>query len=95
MQGVFHKSELEIAAHENLDVVFHHMEHLNWLDQINLLKPIKAWLKINTGLNRLGFSLLEGEIAYHKLKRHPKISQNINILSHFACADIKEHLLNN
>jgi alanine racemase len=57
-------------------------------------KKINAWLKLNTGMNRLGFDLQEAKNAYQILSNHPNIIKPITIFSHFACADDFEHPLN-
>lgn len=93
-EGVFEPSELLIASAEKFHVVFHDASQLEWLDKIACPQPILAWLKINTGMGRLGFGSDETQIIYQKLSHHPKIAKPIRIMSHFACADDKHHKLN-
>ncbi len=94
MEGVFEADELLIAACENFQVVFHDQTQLQWLAKISLPLPLTAWLKIDTGMGRLGFTLDQATHAYEQLSSHPQIQQPIGLMSHFACADEVEHRLN-
>jgi len=95
MEGVFEPSELIIAAQENFHVVFHHECQISWLDQGGIQEPITAWLKIDTGLGRLGFTERESWVSYERLSQHKNIRQHCGIMSHLACADQPDHPLNN
>lgn len=98
MEGVFEPEELIIAADENFSVVFHNQQQLAWLNDYtlnNLIKiPINAWMKIDTGMGRLGFNVLEAKNVYQYLLTNINIANPIGIMSHFACADLKSHSLN-
>lgn len=94
MQGIFEKSELVIASEEKFHIVFNNNEQLKWLDKYSLPIKLNVWIKINTGMGRLGFNLEDAKKAYLKLKEHKNTNQQIKIMSHFACADEKNHPLN-
>ncbi len=94
MQGVFQADELPIASAEGFHVVFHDIPQLRWLRAAALPSPLRAWLKIDTGMGRLGFSIEAAEAAYQTLSQHSQIVQPIGITSHFACADDAQHPLN-
>ena len=66
-EGVFEASELRIAASEKFQVVFHHDSQIEWLQQTSSPLSLEAWLKINTGMGRLGFSLNDAKQAYTQL----------------------------
>jgi alanine racemase len=93
-EGVFEPSELVIASAENFHVVFHSQEQLGWLNNVFMPNQLQAWLKINTGMGRLGFNLNEAKIVYDKLSSNSKISLPVRVMSHFACADEPLHELN-
>ena len=94
-EGVFAKDDLEICAQKNFWPVFHNDLQLQLLQNSQLSKQIKAWLKINSGMNRLGFDLTDTKNAYQILSANKNIVQPIGIMSHFACADDHAHPLNN
>lgn len=94
MEGVFEPDELLIAACENFHVVFHDEVQLQWLTMFSLPLQLTAWLKVDTGMGRLGFTLSQAHHAYEQLSGNPQIKQPIGIMSHFACADDAAHPLN-
>lgn len=93
-EGVFEPNELLLAATEGFHVVFHEEAQIKWLEKLSLPVPINAWLKINTGMGRLGFSLDEAHRFYKRLSDNRHVAQPVPLMSHFACADDKEHPLN-
>ena len=94
-EGVFSSEELQIAAQKNFHVVFHDYKQLEWLELVSLDRPINAWIKVNTGMGRLGFAVDEVSEVYERLERSVYINQPIHLMSHFACADVDNHPLNN
>mgnify|MGYP001573408585 CR=1 FL=1 len=93
-EGVFEQNELLIAATEKLHVVFHNQTQMEWLDKSTLPLPIHAWIKIRTGMGRLGFGPNEAHQSYEYLRGHTKTHKPVRVMSHFACADDKKHPLN-
>lgn len=93
-QGIFEPSELITAAAEKFHVVFHNKAQIEWLEKTNLPIPLNCWLKINTGMGRLGLDLADAKKYYNKLQNHHSIAKPIRIISHFACADEINHPLN-
>lgn len=94
IEGVFEPDELLIASSQNFHVIFHHESQLEWLEKSSLPLPLRVWLKIDSGMGRLGFSLDSAKNAYQRLSQNPQIVQPIGIISHFACADEEKHPLN-
>lgn len=87
MRGFGNVNELSTAIEYGLDLVIHDTTQLEILDQIKLNKPIVAWLKIDTGMHRLGFSLNQAEEAYNRLQNNPNVQKPLSIMTHLACAD--------
>jgi len=98
MEGVFEPEEISIAAKENFPVVFHSKQQIDWLHQYSanthVFKPLHAWIKIDTGMGRLGFGLSEVSKVYEYLATNTHIAKPIGIMSHLACADDFSHRLN-
>lgn len=91
IQGALYPEELATACALQLDLVFHDQS------QIALLKhsqpaqgSIRAWLKVNTGMNRLGLDPAQIPQACAQLRRTPYVQPNIGLMSHFARADQPE-----
>lgn len=93
-QGVYEANELKIASAERFHVVFNNPSQLEWLDKTEPTAPLKSWIKVNTGLSRLGFNPQEAEGAYNQLQAHRHTEKPIRIMSHFSCADQANHPLN-
>lgn len=91
MQGVFHPKELAIVADQQFQVVVHHQTQLKWLLQAPLKEPLKVWVKVNTGMNRLGFQPHEIFDVISSLKACPWVSSPMGLFTHLAFADEPEH----
>lgn len=85
LQGFRQREELELCSQHQLDVVVHHYSQVNLLKQ-PLPKPVNVWLKLNTGMNRLGFDESEFIDVFSHLRNFASVSQ-VLCMSHFACAD--------
>jgi alanine racemase len=46
-----------------------------------------VWLKLDTGMNRLGFKAQEFNAVYQRLSQCAQVKQPINLMTHFASAD--------
>lgn len=86
LQGFFTSHELPVIAEHRLTVVIHHQEQIAMLASVGLPVKIDAFLKINTGMNRLGISPSTFNDALDALRKNPLIG-GITLMTHFACAD--------
>lgn len=93
-EGVFEPNELLVASTEGFHVVFHEEIQLQWLANLSCPLPIQAWLKIDSGMGRLGFDIGKASDFYNQLSKNRQIAQPIRIMSHFACADEPSNPLN-
>jgi alanine racemase len=93
MSGIYEPEDLIVAARENFQVVFHEQTQLDWLKNITLTHKLTAWLKIDTGMGRLGFTPKQAQMAYNQLSQNIYIEQPIGIMSHLACSDEANHPL--
>ena len=70
MRGVYNTEELILARHLKLDLLIHNHYQLNLLiNNYNNTDPLTLWLKINTGMNRLGFLPEEINNIYQQLNK--------------------------
>jgi alanine racemase len=86
LEGVFEAAELQVAAEHDLTIVIHNAEQLRMLDAARSGASFDVLLKVNTGMNRLGFTPRAAIDAREKLKRHPAVKQ-LTLMTHFATAD--------
>lgn len=93
IEGVFSEDEIPIAIKQKFECVIHHQQQFEWLikhKQAYITQGLKVWVKLNSGMNRLGF-------------KNPEIIEVIKTLKsegftcvlamHFANADV-DHPLN-
>lgn len=86
LEGVFDARELNIAASYLVDIVVHHAQQVIMLEQASLIAPMHVHLKMNTGMNRLGFMPSAYAKAYESLAASHNVS-DITMMTHFATAD--------
>ena len=89
LEGFFEASELPLIATHNLSSAIHHEQQLRALESARLAKPISVWIKLDTGMHRLGFAPEEFQSVLARLKATPNVS-DIRVMSHFANADIPD-----
>jgi len=90
MAGFFAASELPEIAALNCDIVLHDFSQLDSLEKCSTKNKIQAWLKIDTGMHRLGFSPENFSVVYERLLNCQSIKHPIFFISHFADADLPE-----
>lgn len=90
-QGVFDLDELYQAARHHFSCVIHQPQQLEWLLQHRLPHAVKIWVKVNTGMNRLGFMPQELDWVFQSLKQCPWVDANIGLMTHLGCADERNH----
>jgi alanine racemase len=86
MQGFYSPRELEPIAANGITTVVHDAEQLAMLEKARLPEKIRIYLKLNTGMNRLGFA--QGELN-GALERLAHSAADITLMTHFADADGK------
>jgi alanine racemase len=90
LEGVFTAGQLAMAAHLRFDLVVHEAQQLALLEAAPAGQPLVAWLKVDTGMNRLGFRPEQFEDALARLSALPGVVREIRLLTHFACADERD-----
>ena len=86
LEGVFDQEELRIAASFEISLVVHHAQQIEMLQKTNLARVVNIHLKMNTGMNRLGFRPSEYLSAYQQLSSCHQVG-HITLMTHFATAD--------
>ncbi|EEH68961.1 alanine racemase [Acinetobacter haemolyticus] len=93
IEGVFSADEMIHVIEQKLECVVHHAQQVEWLlahkDQYQAL-DLKVWVKLNSGMNRLGFKVSEITTVIQRLKAE---GFNCVLTMHFANADT-DHPLN-
>ena len=86
LEGFFEANELAEIVANDLWLVIHAQWQLTILLAARLTKPVQVWLKLDSGMHRVGFSTEAYAEVYAQLNAHQNVA-NIVLMSHFADAD--------
>jgi alanine racemase len=87
LEGFFAPEDLPILAVNDLQTIVHNQQQLDTICQAELAKPLKVWLKIDTGMHRLGINPEQFAAFYQALTASHNVAQELVLMSHFASAD--------
>jgi alanine racemase len=87
LEGFFQEDELALASRDNFWLCIDNEWQLSALERANLQQPIPVWLKIDTGMHRLGIDVANAESAHKRLRNCPSVADDIILCTHFASAD--------
>jgi alanine racemase len=90
LEGCFDAADMETVGEHGLDIVVHCDEQLAMLEQARKPTCIDVYLKVNTGMNRLGFRPAQVSAIYARLRALPAV-RGITLVTHFANADDKRN----
>lgn len=87
LEGFFCAEDLQALVANNLETAVHSLEQLEALEQSELAHPLRVWMKMDTGMHRLGIRPEQAEEIYQRLCACRNVLQPVNIMSHFSRAD--------
>lgn len=87
LEGFTCAQELAELIHYQLEPVVHSPTQLDIFASGTEPGGCDIWLKLDTGMNRLGFKAKEFSFAYQRLNQCVGVKQPINLMTHFANAD--------
>ncbi|MCU7648092.1 alanine racemase [Pseudomonas piscis] len=86
LEGFFEASELALIIEHDFWCVVHSLWQLEAIEQASLAKPLTVWLKLDSGMHRVGLHPKDYQGAYQRLQASGKV-EKIVLMSHFARAD--------
>jgi len=86
LEGVFEPRDLELVSRLDLWHVVHCREQIDWLAAHKTERPQRVFLKLNSGMNRLGFAPAAYRAAWARLAALPQVDE-ITHVTHFSDAD--------
>ena len=89
LEGLFAAEDIHQAEKLKINIVIHNDQQMDYLSDVMLKNPINVHLKINTGMNRLGFPPDQVDYLIENLNANPNVS-DVTLMTHFATADEKE-----
>ncbi len=86
LEGVFEPRDLELCSRLHLWHTVHCTEQIDWLAAHKTQVPHRVFLKLNSGMNRLGFAPTAFRAAWARLNALPQVDE-ISLMTHFSDAD--------
>ena len=87
LEGIFSAEEMTLVDRYHLDTVVSHQAQLAWVLESSPNIPLRVYLKLDSGMHRLGFQPNEYGPALEKLTRSANVREVI-LMTHFANADV-------
>lgn len=87
LEGILNAGQLAEAAHLQLDLVIHDLRQIALLEKYRGSQRFGLWLKVDTGMNRLGLRPAEFPAAWERLRALQPAPLSLRVLTHLACAD--------
>jgi alanine racemase len=90
LEGVFDREQLDAAAGAGFELVVHTPEQIELLRMAASGTRFKVWLKLDSGMNRLGFKGTAFGAAHAALSALGSVQSPVNLFTHLASADLPE-----
>jgi len=90
LEGFYQIDELPFIIQHNLQIVIHTPTQVTYLLKAQLEQPVSVWLKVDSGMHRLGFTPLEIGETWKRFMQCAHIAKPIRLLSHLSCADDRD-----
>ncbi len=90
LEGVFDREQLDAAAAAHFELVVHTPEQIELLRAAAAGIRFKVWLKLDSGMNRLGFKGGAFDLALAALRDLAAVQSPVNLFTHLASADTPE-----
>lgn len=92
LEGCFDAEDYAAAMELGLDISVQGARQAQQLLDCAPVRPLNVWLKLDSGMHRLGFEAAELQHWAERLRAAPQVAE-VNLMSHFACADEHMHQL--
>jgi alanine racemase len=90
LEGVFDRGQLDAAAAAELDLIVHTEGQIELLRAAPATARFRVWLKLDSGMNRLGFKADAFHAAHAALSALPALSGRVHLCTHLSSADLPE-----
>ncbi|MDR5865574.1 alanine racemase [Halomonas koreensis] len=90
LEGIFEAAELERVEALGLWMAVHSDWQLEALLTYRPARPVPVWIKVDSGMHRLGFAPERAEAVWHRLAAAPAQACDLHLMSHFATADAED-----
>ncbi len=88
LEGIFSSEELALAAQHDLTLVVHNEQQLSWLEAYPRADRFRCWLKIDTGMHRLGFPLEQARQVMRRIQDCTAVRSPAGLMTHLASSEL-------
>jgi len=92
LEGFFHRDELELLDRYRLTTSVHSNWQIKAIAEAQLSAPLDIYVKVNTGMNRLGFLPEQVHNVWRKLRALDNVGE-MTLMTHFAEAEREEGIV--
>ncbi len=86
LEGMFSADELLLVQAYGVELVVHCAQQVEWLESAQVKKPLIIWLKVDTGMHRIGIKPSDFNELHQRLSDCDAVAE-VRFMTHFACAD--------
>jgi len=87
LEGCSDIEEVQGAIVHDMEIVVHDPAHFEILQNIGEANVLTVWLKLDTGMGRLGFDPADLDSCLRRLEAISAIRDDVRLMTHLACAD--------
>ena len=87
LEGTYSAEEVPVAAQENLWLMVENQPQVEAIVRAKINSPVNVWIKLDTGMHRLGFPAQEAQTIFNQLSASQNVGEQIVLATHFAWAD--------
>ena len=91
LEGPFTAEEMDAIREFRLDMVVHHRFQVDLLERAHSNAPVHVWLKVDSGMHRLGFAPSEVGKVRDRLHDLGGVAEGIRFITHLACANERDN----
>lgn len=93
LEGPHKAIDLSRIVQLNLDIVLHNDDQLRQLEQVVIDEPLQVWVKVDTGMHRLGFPIENMDDVLNRIASCANIKKPVRLMTHLATANEPENPL--
>ncbi len=87
LEGPYEPGEVHLASRYRLDIAVHSEWQVSVLQGARLSRPVNVWLKVDSGMHRLGLPPEQVRSAYTRMASLSAVAPHIRLMTHLARAD--------
>lgn len=87
LEGFFEPAELVLIQQYGFEIVVHHLRQLEIIEATSFTTPITVWLKVDSGMHRLGFTPEKVPEVWRRLSACRGVRGPVRLMTHLASAD--------